>query len=346
VIGAGSVARLHLREVGERPGVAVVAIADPADPSQWRADHARAMRFRDPATMLARVRPQLVSICTPTAFHCELTLLALRAGAHVICEKPMATTVAQAQDMERTRAAAGRLGAVNFTYRDSPPLRYARELVGKGAIGRVTRVAGSYLQSFLAADTSGWTWRRDVELAGFGALGDLGVHVIDAVRFVSGLEFERVAGAIPVSSETRRDANGTERPVTTDSAAAFVAELSAGAVGTFEVSQVAAGYGDAFRLELSGERGTVTVDSERPGAIGLIAGPDLPREPVWSTDIPIRELPAGRREPPTPRSLGAVVEALRGRAVEFASFGDGLAAQRVLGALRESARRGRWVAVR
>ncbi|HEX8052732.1 MAG TPA: Gfo/Idh/MocA family oxidoreductase, partial [Thermoleophilaceae bacterium] len=256
VIGAGSVARTHLREVAGRAGVAVVGMADPADPRRWRAQHDGAPRFGDPARMLAETRPHLVSICTPTKFHHELTLLALRARAHVICEKPMAMTVAEAEEMERARAATRRLGAVNFSYRNAPALRYARALVAGGEIGRVTRVRGAYLQSFLAAPDSGWTWRSDVELAGYGALGDLGVHLIDAARFVTGLEFERVIGVKQTLIAEKRDGAGTARRVTSDTTASFLAALGDGVTATFETSQVVAGYGDSFRLEVSGDGGT------------------------------------------------------------------------------------------
>jgi predicted dehydrogenase len=345
VIGAGSVARTHLRDAGGQPGVSIVGVADPADPRRWRADPGSAARFSDPARMLAATRPQLVSICTPTRFHRELTLLALRAGAHVICEKPMAMTVQEAREMEHARAAAGRLGAINFPYRNSAPFRFAREVVAAGELGRLTRVACSYLQSFLGAADSGWTWRSDVDTAGFGALGDLGVHMVDAVRFVTGLEFERVVGLTQTLITEKPDGGGATRPVTTETNAAFLAELADGVACTFETSQVASGYGDSFRLEVGGDLGTLIADSERPGEVRMRAGAALNRHATFTTDIPVHRLPTelARSGPPPPAA--AAVEALRGARVPYPRFADGLAAQRVLGALVESTRTGGWVHV-
>jgi hypothetical protein len=125
------------------------------------------------ATMLRETRPDLVSICTPNKFHHPATLLALEHGAHVMSEKPMAMTVAEAEAMEAARSKTGKLGGINFSYRNVPAFRFARELIAAGELGRILRVNTVYLQSFLGAPATAHSWRNDAALAGFGALGIL-----------------------------------------------------------------------------------------------------------------------------------------------------------------------------
>lgn len=344
VIGAGGISSVHLRAIATQPDVTLVGIADPAAPELWRvpAEFAAAPRFHDAEQLLRETRPDLVSICAPNLSHHPLTLLALRHGASVVCEKPMATTVAQAEEMESARAAAGRLGGINFSYRNVGSFRFARDLVAAGELGRLTRVNVVYLQSFLGARMTLHSWRNDLALAGFGALGDLGVHMIDAVRFITGLDYRRVVGVAQTLIREKPDATGRLLPVTTDTNAAFLAELSGGVVGTFETTQIAPGYGNYFRVELSGEHGTLAVHSDHPDEIRLRAGATMTAYATWKTDLPWQKLPTdflARGAPPTP---AAIVPALRGENVSYPTFADGVQAQRVLGAIAASMTTGAW----
>lgn len=347
VIGLGNVASFHLRDIAAKPGVTVVGLADAADPKAWKvpAEQAAVPRFQEVEKMLRETRPDLVSICTPNKFHCELALLALSHGAHVACEKPLAMTVAEAERMEAARVAAGKLGGINFSYRNNAAFRFARELIAGGELGRLMRVNAVYLQSFLGAPAFPHSWRNDLELAGFGALGDLGVHMIDGVRFITGLDYRRVVGLTQTLVPEKPDAAGVMRRVTTDTNAAFLAELSGQVVATFETTQVAPGYGNFFRVEISGERGTLAVLSDQPEAIWLRAGASLTRYATWKTDLPLQQLPTdfiARGAPPSP---GAIVHAIRGEKVDFPTFADGLRAQRVLGAILDSMKTGAWQSV-
>lgn len=344
VIGMGGIAQVHLNQISALPGVIVVGLHDATDPKGWRvpAEHAAVPRFTEAEKMLRETRPDLVSICTPNKFHHPFTLLALQHGAHVVCEKPMAMTVAEAESMEAARAATGRLGGINFSYRNVASFRFARELIAAGELGRITRVNTVYLQSFLGAPATPYSWRNDVALAGFGALGDLGVHMIDGVRFVTGLDYLRVVGLAQVLIPEKADAAGRMHPVSTDTNAAFLAQLTGGVVATFETTQVAPGYGNFFRVEISGERGTLAVHSDHPDEIWLRAGTTLTRYATWRSDLPVQKLPTefvGRGGPTTP---AAIVPAIRGEKVDFPTFADGLKAQRVLGAILDSMKSGSW----
>ena len=344
VIGAGGIAQVHLQAIATLPGVEVVGIADPADPKTWRISgpHAEAPRFTDMALMLQATKPDLVSVCTPNKFHHPATLLALEHGAHVACEKPMAMNVAEAEAMEAARAKAGKLGGLNFSYRNVPAFRFARALIANGELGRLLRVNTVYLQSFLGAPATAHSWRNDVALAGFGALGDLGVHMIDGVHFLTGLDYRRVVGLAQTLLPEKADAAGKPQPVTTDTNAAWLAELAGGVIGTFETTQVAPGFGNFFRIEISGERGTLAVHSEHADELWLRAGATLTKYATWKTDLPLQKLPtdfAARGGPTTP---AAIVHAIRGEKVDFPTFADGLRAQRVLGAILGSMKSGAW----
>jgi predicted dehydrogenase len=344
VVGLGGVAQVHLRDIASQPGVTVVGFADATDPKTWRvpAAHAAVPRFQSVEKMLRETRPDLVSICTPNKFHCEFTLLALKYGAHVACEKPMAMTVAEAEAMEAARVKAGRLGGINFTYRGVPSFRFARELIAAGELGRLMRVNAVYLQSFLGATATPYSWRNDRALAGFGALGDLGVHMIDGVHRLTGLNYRRVVGLTQTLVPKKADAAGKLHRVTTDTNAAFLAELSGSVVATFETTQVAPGYGNFFRIEVSGERGTLAVHSDQPEALWLRAGATLTRDATWKTDLPLQQLSTDYVARCHPISPGGIVPAIRGEKVDFPTFADGLRAQRVLGAIVDSMKSGAW----
>jgi predicted dehydrogenase len=348
VIGAGGISATHLNGIATQPRVEVVGISDPADPAKWRTPdgYGHVPKFTDPEKMLAETKPDLVSICTPNKFHASLTELALAHGAHVACEKPMAMTLAEAEAMEAARAKAGKHGAINFSYRNVGAFRFARELIARGDLGKLLRVNCVYLQSFLGAPAQPYTWRNDVSLAGFGALGDLGVHMLDGVSFITGLECQRVVGLAQTLIPEKPDAAGKSQRITTDTNAAWLTELTGGVIGCFETSQVAPGYGNFFRIELSGESGTLAVQSDTPDALWLRAGPTLTRYGTWQTDIPKQVLPTEYMRNFTPVTPGGIVRAIRGEAnAEYPSFADGLSAQRVLDAIGRSMASQAWVTI-
>jgi len=251
LIGAGIAGCAHLKAICGRKNVRLVGIVDPAPASAWKLGGAgrEAPHFTTIEALLGEVRPDIVSICTPTRDHAELAMAALRSDAHVVCEKPMAMNLQEARQMEQARAAAGRLGLMNFSHRNVAAFRFARQLIQDGAMGRVTRIHISYLQSHLRAAGGRWTWRNDAATAGYGAMGDLGVHMIDAARFVTGLEFRRVTG-LKRTWITERSDEEVRRPVTTDTDAVFLGEMQNDATAVFETGQTALGYGNCFRLEV------------------------------------------------------------------------------------------------
>ena len=136
--------------------------------------------------VVERADIDLVDICSPGDTHAEIAVAALAAGKHVLCEKPLANTVEQARRMVRAAAdTPDRQAMVGFTYRRTPAVALARQLVADGAVGTVRQVRAQYLQDWLADEKAPLTWRLDRDQAGSGALGDIGAHIIDAVEFLS-----------------------------------------------------------------------------------------------------------------------------------------------------------------
>src|SRR3954453_19002746 len=140
-------------------------------------------------TLVGREDVDLVDVCTPGDTHAEIAVAALEAGKHVLCEKPLANSVEEAEAMGRAAESARSRGVrsmVGFTYRRVPAIAYARQLVAEGRLGRILHVRGAYLQDWLVDPESPLTWRLQKERAGSGALGDIGAHIVDLAQFVTG----------------------------------------------------------------------------------------------------------------------------------------------------------------
>ena len=220
----------------------------------------------------------LVDICTPGDTHAEIAIAALDAGKHVLCEKPPANTVAEAEAMAEAagRAAAGGVRAmVGFTYRRVPAIGLARQLVAEGRLGEIRHVRAQYLQDWIADPAAPMSWRLEKEKAGSGALGDIGAHIIDLTQFITQDRITEVSGQLatfvkerPLAAEhsglsgTAAAGAGERGPVTVDDAAVFLAKFTGGAVGVFEATRFATGRKNAIRIEINGDKGSLAFDFE------------------------------------------------------------------------------------
>ncbi|MBD8043342.1 Gfo/Idh/MocA family oxidoreductase [Arthrobacter sp. Sa2BUA2] len=223
----------------------------------------------------------VVDIVTPGASHAQIAIAALQAGKHVLCEKPLANTVQEAQAMADAAARAadhGTRAMVGFTYRRLPAATHARDLVAAGAVGTVRQVRAAYLQDWLVDAEAPLTWRLDRDQAGSGVLGDLGAHAVDLAQYVTGQQLTEVSGTLETLVATRplpaaaaapgstglgaAAGTGGRGPVTVDDAAYFSGRFSDGVLGSFEASRMATGRKNALRLEVSGSLGAVHFDLE------------------------------------------------------------------------------------
>jgi predicted dehydrogenase len=225
--------------------------------------------------LLTRDDVQLVDVCTPGDSHAEIAIAALEAGKHVLCEKPLANTVAEAEAMAAAAAKASAQGIrsmVGFTYRRVPAIGLARKLVAEGKLGTIRHVRAQYLQDWIADPEAPLSWRLDKEKAGSGALGDIGAHIVDLTQYITGDRISEVSGQLetfvkerPVAAEHSGLAGtaGVERgPVTVDDAAIFLARFGSGALGVFEATRFATGRKNAIRIEINGSLGSLAFDFE------------------------------------------------------------------------------------
>jgi predicted dehydrogenase len=219
----------------------------------------------------------LVDVATPNDVHAEQAIAALEAGKHVVCEKPLAGTLADAEAMAASAAAAEGRTFVWYNYRRVPAVALAHRLARSGALGRIYHARACYLQSWGGPSTP-LVWRFQADVAGSGAHGDLNAHIIDAVRFVTGEEIVSVEGAIEHTFITERDlptgvggeiggsgAGGSGRVgrSTVDDAVMFLGRLSGGGLASFEATRLATGYHNSNRFEIHGDRGALRFDFER-----------------------------------------------------------------------------------
>jgi predicted dehydrogenase len=223
-------------------------------------------------SVLARDDIDIVDICTPGSSHEEIAIAALQAGKNVICEKPLANTVAEAERMAAAAAVASGKSMVAFNYRRVPALAHARNLVAEGRLGRIFHVRAVYLQDWIIDPEFPLVWRLIKDEAGSGALGDLGAHIVDAAQFVTGSNITSVSGELrtfiderPLVGETHllEATKSTERgKVTVDDAAIFLADFDNGAVGTFEATRFASGRKNGMALEVNGDKASLRFEFE------------------------------------------------------------------------------------
>jgi len=223
-------------------------------------------------SVLARDDIDIIDICTPGSSHEEIAIAALQAGKNVICEKPLANTVAEAERMAAAAAVASGKSMVAFNYRRVPALAHARNLVAEGRLGRIFHVRAVYLQDWIIDPEFPLVWRLIKDEAGSGALGDLGAHIVDAAQFVTGSNITSVSGELrtfiderPLVGETHllEATKSTERgKVTVDDAAIFLADFDNGAVGTFEATRFASGRKNGMALEVNGEKASLRFEFE------------------------------------------------------------------------------------
>ncbi len=203
----------------------------------------------------------LISIATPNYLHKEIALAAAINGKHILCEKPLANNLADSKEMLEAVNKAGVKHCCGFSYRFTPSLALARQLVQDGRIGNIYHVFVRYAQDWIRDPNFGMVWRFDKKIAGSGPLGDLSAHSIDAARFVTGLKFKEVCGNLQTLIKERpmdsNYPNGPKGKVTVDDVAQFLVNFEGGATGCFESTRLATGRKNYNTIEVNGEKGSI-----------------------------------------------------------------------------------------
>jgi predicted dehydrogenase len=312
----------------------------------------------------------VVDVCTPGDSHMEIAVAALNAGKHVLCEKPLANTVGEAEHMvEAARAARARgvRSMVGYNYRRAPAMALARRIVEDGRIGQIRHVRAQYLQDWIVDPGFPLVWRLQKDKAGSGALGDLGAHLIDLAQHVTGdvitgvsaltETFVKQRPLAAVSAGLSATGGSETGEVTVDDAALFHARFADGALGSFEATRFATGHKNGLRLEIEGSRGALRFDAESLNELEfydagepaetagfrriLVTEPDHPYLAAW--------WPPGHiigYEHTFTHEIRDFLEAIAGDTDPQPSFATGLQVQRVLAAVEDSAgEAGRWTPV-
>ncbi|WP_425837752.1 Gfo/Idh/MocA family protein [Microbacterium sp. PA5] len=351
LLGGGFMARVHTA-AARAAGADLVGVA--TSTAAGGAAAARDLGYRragsDAAALLADGDIDVVHVCTPNTTHAGLARAALLAGVHVVCEKPLATSVDDARALVALAQERGLVGAVPFVYRYHPMIREARARVAQGEIGAVLTVDAAYLQDWMLLPSDD-DWRADGDAGGPSrAFADIGSHLFDLIEFVSGQRVTRV------SARTRRvyDRRGDDRVVRNEDIAAVMFDLASGAVGTALISQMAAGRKNALTLELHGARRSVRFEQERPEELWIgdrISSQLLLRDPATaSADAArIQRVPAGHPMGYQDAFDAFVIDAyaaIRGGAPEgLPTFADGLRAAVLTDAVLASAAADSWIEV-
>ena len=321
--------------------------------------------------LVARDDIDLIDICTPGDSHAEIAIAALAAGKHVLCEKPLANTAAEAEAMAAAAADAAQRGVVamvGFTNRRVPAVALARQLIRQGRLGTIRQVRAAYQQDWIADPGVPLAWRLQKDKAGSGSLGDIGAHILDLSQFLLDDQVVAVSGTLETFVKSRPlQADGTGLAgataaegfgeVTVDDAAWFLGRFAGGAVASFEATRFATGRKNALTIEVSGSDGAVFWNLEELNVLHyydnripaveagfrriLATEADTPYAGAW--------WPAGHIigwEHGFTHQVLDLVTAIAAGEQPHASFADGLQVQRVLDAVeRSAAAGGAWLDV-
>lgn len=273
IIGTGMIGAVHRRAAllagAEIRGVAASSPQRARDVAQaWNVPRA----YRDIEEVIADPQVQVVHVCTPNHLHRPMAQAALEAGKHVVCEKPLATTLEDARALASLAAASGLVATVPFVYRYHPVVREARARIADGELGPLHLIHGSYLQDWLL-DPASNNWRVDPALGGASRVfADIGSHWCDLVEWVSGERFAEVSAAFDTviaerstgtgQSFTTAVAGSAMQPVSSEDVAAAMFRTGAGTLASLTVSQVSAGRHNRLWFEIDGARASVAFNQE------------------------------------------------------------------------------------
>jgi len=370
LVGAGFVGPHHVDAVRRLGFVDIVAVAGSSDASgQQKAQALGARRgYGSYQALIDDPEVQVVHNATPNHLHAEVTLAALAAGKHVVSDKPLARTAAEAKRLVDAARRAGVVTAVTFNYRGNPLVQHARQAIADGQIGAPRFIHGSYLQDWLINETD-YSWRLDPDKGGASsALGDIGSHWCDLAQHVTGLRITEVLGDITTSLPTRKKPRGSrdafsaegagdvdEVAITVEDLASVLVRFEHGAKGSFSVGQVCAGHKNDLVIEVCGTTSSIGWRQERQNEL-CFGHRDRPNE-VLQKD-PSLVSPAARRYAHLPgghqeawadafcnvmRDVYAAIAAgppYQPLTPVVATFEDGYRANRIVEAVLESARRG------
>jgi predicted dehydrogenase len=329
LLGTGRMGGFHAERFQEIKNCQIVAAVDvdPAHTDAFCKKHGIPASYPSLEELLAHGDFDAVSNVTPDAFHAPLSLQCLKAGKHVLCEKPLALNYPDALRMVAAARKAGRINMINFSYRDWPCIQAVAALVQRGVLGEMRHIEASYLQSWLPSKfwgdwrtTPTWLWRLSSGHGSKGALGDVGVHIIDFATYPVG-HISSVYCRLKAFRKAPRDRVG-EYVLDANDSAVLSIEFKNGALGTIHTTRWAGGHINRLYLKISGTKGSIEIDSERTTTgYRLSVGKDLDKG-LW------KEVDA----PPVPTIYQRFIKAILTGNQDQPDFARGAEIQKILDA--------------
>jgi predicted dehydrogenase len=275
LIGPGSISRLHLDGIRRNPDAELVAIA--ASSSEKAQEIARDWRvpfaYGDYRQLLDNDQIDVVHVATRNQTHAEISSNAIKAGKHVICEKPLGCNTKETASLLKDVSTSNLVHALCHNLRFYPLVHQLRTLVMQGELGRIHTVHGSYLQDWLCMDTA-YNWRLDPKESGeLSTTSDIGSHWLDLVQFITGLQITSVIShlqtVIPVRRISNKSDQETNVTISNEDSACVLLELDTNVMGTLLVSQVAHGHKNILSIEVNGTKASAAWNTERPNELWL-----------------------------------------------------------------------------
>ncbi|WP_300435734.1 Gfo/Idh/MocA family oxidoreductase [uncultured Mameliella sp.] len=361
LIGTGFMGKTHALAWGaaravlgrDLPEVRLEMLCDtPDDRAREMADQFGFARATgDWRALVADPAVDVVSITTPNNLHHEMACAALKAGKHVWCEKPMALTLAEAEEMARAAQEAGTVTMVGYNYIRNPAFLHAKKLIEEGRIGRVVHVRGWVDEDYQADPDLPWTWRARLQDAGLGTLGDLGCHLVSMVVGLAG-PIESLVADMQIIHETRPLPDGSGRAaVENEDTATALLRFANGAHGSISSSRSAWGRKNKLDWEIHGTRGMICFAQERMNELQVYLNDGPKAEQGFRTILTGPEHPPFGAFVPAPGhqlgfgdlktiEAGDLLAAIRDGGQAYPSMQDALDFERVIHAVADSAGQG------
>lgn len=329
ILGTGGMANNHADAFAAVPGVNLVAGIDTSSErlAAFQTRHNVAHGFASLDDALSWGEFDAVCNVTPDAAHFATTMPLLAAGKHILCEKPLATSAADADAMAAAAKAAGVVNMVNLSYRVSPALCHAADLAAQGALGEIRHLEASYLQSWLLQPAWGewstdptWLWRMSTAHGSAGTLGDVGVHILDFATFAAGLPVTEVSCKLAVFDKAP---GGKIDDYVLDANDSFTMQLrlANGALGVVHATRMAPGHHNDLYLKLFGTKGGVEISYENDTSrLRTCIGADALLSGTW------QEIDC----PPVPSNYERFIAAINGTDPGLPDFARGATLQHVL----------------
>ncbi len=367
VIGTGFMGKAHsiaysasasVFGIGLRPNLEIVCDLSPERANQRATDLGFSRHTDKWQDVVNDPRVDLISVCTPNNTHSEISIAALEKGKHVWCEKPMSSSLEDSQIMAKVAEKSNSKTIVGYNYTKNPVVIHARKIIEKGTIGRISGFFCRYDVDNEADGSKPWSWRMSKELSGTGSNGDILSHVISVGHYLINSRISNVVGDISIIHKQRKDPKENEKSkiVDNDDMVSALVHFENGVHGHIGASRVSWGKKCGLTWEIHGTEGTITYNQERLNEIKLftrqsdsstdgfrtiLSGPE---HPFYSSFLPNGGHGLGFMDVKI-CELQGLLNAIENNKPTWPNFNDGLAIEKVMERIDESAITKQWLSI-